>query len=117
MPPRPSRFGELTLNGEITIMALKYTINLPAPGASDVAIRKVSKTIGSDPTTVTELGAGVLQFVFEVARDAAVALQLTDVDGSGNASQPGPVFAFTATDTVPPPTPGEMSVASVEQTD
>ena len=117
MPPRPDRFGTPTLLGEVTIMALKYKIGLPPAGASDVSIRKVSKTINAGPTEVVELAGNASEFELTVERDAAVAIQLVDVDGSGNASQPGPVFAFTAVDTIPPPTPGEMSILSVEQTD
>lgn len=116
-PPQPGRLAKPVLTKETTIMALVYTIGLPPAGAADVTKRKLSVTIGEGPTQVVELDGSATSHLLAVERDLPVSLQLTDVDGSGNESQPSPVLAFTSRDTVPPPAPGELAVTGVSQTD
>lgn len=117
MPPKPGRLGMPTLEGDVTIMALKYKVTLPAPGAGDVATRKLSITAGDNPTTTVDLPGNATSHEFTIGRDVAVSLQLVDVDSSGNASPPSPVLAFTSKDTIPPPAPGELAAELVGQED
>jgi len=117
MPPRPQRPSGLTLVGEVTIMGLKYTINLPPVSVGDVAKRSVSLTIDSANAVVSELPGNATTFEFTVERDKPVALFLFDTDNSGNVSQPSPILAFTSTDTIPPPTPDMPTIGSVVQDD
>lgn len=114
VPPRPAR-PAITLTGE-TDMGLKYAATLPAPGASDVATRKLSIT-ENGTERVVELAKDALTAEFVVARDAAVSVKLADVDGSGNQSEWSVPADFTATDTIPPPAPGALSIAAVGQVD
>lgn len=101
-------------------MALRYKIGLPpstGPGTSDIGNRLVGVTIGGAPEQTTELPGDATEFTFDVERDQSVAIQVTDVDTTGNRSQPSPILAFTSHDNVPPPRPATPEVVSVEQTD
>lgn len=113
VPPRP---GRITVSDGVTIMGLKYKATLPAPGASDVTTRKFSITENGEER-VTELPGSTTETEFTVARDASVSLKLSDVDGSGNQSPWSEPLDFTATDTVPPPQPGAISIESLGQDD
>lgn len=113
--PRP---GRLTLANVRSVGMTKYgyVFTLPMVGASDVAKRELSVAVDNNPPTTTEI-IGQLQTTPEMLFDlnANVSLVLTDVDGSGNRSQPSAPFTFTVTDTVPPPQPGAIGIASVTQ--
>src|SRR5262245_49258840 len=96
---------------------LRYTITLPpAPAIADLAAREA--TIGLDTVnTVRLLEPVATTFQFDTEPGVAVDITLVDIDTSGNRSAPSPSLAFVASDTVPPPVPGQMAVGSVEQID
>jgi len=113
-PPRP---GPLTLGEQREITLLRYTVNLPpAPPITDLATREVTIKQNGAPT-IRPLSPDDGSFQFDCAAGTAVELTLVDIDESGNRSDPSGPLAFTATDTVPPPQPGGMNVAGVEQID
>lgn len=94
---------------------LTYNVSAAASTASDAVSREVSVSInGSRPVvtvfapTETELGAVV------VPQNAEVVISVVDVDDAGNRSEPA-VATFTATDTLPPPVPGAVSVTLVSE--
>jgi hypothetical protein len=87
-PPRPGRLSKPVLAGEVVILALKYTLDLPAPGASDVATRELNITV-DDQNRVESLAGDARTYELLVERDKAVALFLVDIDASGNRSQSG----------------------------
>lgn len=96
---------------------LRYTINMPpAPAISDLGSREVTIKLDS-ATSVKTLMPTDTTFQFDCDRDVNVTLTLVDIDTSGNRSAPSPALNFVATDTVPPPIPGLMSVGDVEQLD
>ena len=113
VPPKPCR---LLISEGVSVMGLKYKATLPAAGASDVVSRKFSVT-ENGVESITELAATATEATFTVARDASVSVKLADVDGSGNQSPWSDAVAFTATDTVPPPQPGQISIESLGQDD
>ena len=96
---------------------LKYTVNMPpVPDISDLATREV--TINLDAATdIKSLQPSDATFQFVTNAGVHVKTWCVDIDTSGNRSEPGPALEFDATDTIPPPTPGGMAVASVEQVD
>jgi hypothetical protein len=96
-------------------MALKYTINLPPAGASDVASREVTVVVDAAPPEVTVLPGDAATFVRNFEHGQNVSVTLVDVDAADNRSPPSPALGFTATDTFPPPAPGALAVGDVEQ--
>ena len=95
---------------------LRYTINMPpAPAISDLDSREVTIKLDA-ASTVKTLAPTDTSFQFDTDRGVNVTLSLVDIDTSGNRSQPA-VLTFVATDTIPPPVPGQMSVGNVEQLD
>lgn len=98
-------------------MALKFTIALPDSPAKDLGGREMHLTRGDNPEETTTLDGSAKSFDFTVERKTAVSLFMVDVDTSGNKSQPSPVLAFTAIDTIPPATPGTLNVTNVEEVD
>lgn len=101
-------------------MALKFTINLPASPAKDVARREMNVKISNpaDGTTksfVDTLAADATIYQIALYRDLTVELFLVDVDTSGNSSKPSPTLAFRSVDTFPPPPPGELTIVNVEE--
>src|SRR5215831_11275069 len=113
-PPQP---GPLTIHSQQEATVLRYTIKLPAkPAIADLATREV--TIALDAKTdVWALLPDTADFVFDTDVGVLVSITLIDIDTSGNRSAPSPALTFTATDTVPPPVPGGLAVANVEQID
>lgn len=98
-------------------MALRYKLGLQAPGAADTEQRKLHVTVNDQPEIVYDLPATAREATLDLQRDDAVSCYLVDVDSSGNVSQPSPILAFTAIDTVPPPPPAAPVVNEVTQTD
>jgi hypothetical protein len=92
---------------------------LPTPGASDVAQRELTVTVnGGDPPLVRTYTAPATEsdeWVFALNDNLSVSL--VDIDTSGNRSQPSAAFTMTVTDTVAPPQPGALGVASIRQID
>jgi hypothetical protein len=114
VPPKPAR-PTVTFFEENAV-GLKYKATLPAPGAADVAVRKLSIT-EAGAERVVDLAADALTAEFTVARDAAVSVKLADVDGSGNQSEWSEAAEFTALDTFAPPAPGPIGIESLGQDD
>jgi hypothetical protein len=87
-----------------------FDVTLPPSAVADVVRRKFTLSVaGEEPleiplppnqATVTDLKA---------PQGAEVGLRLVDVDDAGNESEPR-IQSFVATDTIPPPQPGEMAI-------
>ena len=106
--------------GPLTVLSVKenenmltYTIGIPAPGASDVVERELMVTRNGETTQLT-LALDATEEIVEVEQGFEVELQLVDIDDAGNRSEPS-VLSFTATDTVPPPKPADMTINSVTE--
>lgn len=113
-PPRP---GALYFNPRevIEIMALKFKVHLPAPGASDVVSRRLVIFRNDDEETVM-LTADAREVYIVAEQDVLVGVILCDIDDAGNESESSPMLQFTAKDTIPPPAPGELVLdPSVEE--
>jgi hypothetical protein len=84
---------------------LRVTINLPAPGASDVANREfhVKKNGADDP--VQSLAGTSTSAQFDCDHGTSCEVWLIDVDAAGNRSPESNHLSFTAQDTFPPPGP------------
>jgi hypothetical protein len=96
---------------------LRYTINMPPkPAIADLATREVTIQLNAN-SSIQNLAPDDATFQFDTDVGVNVSLTLVDIDTSGNRSAPSDPLAFTASDTVPPPVPGQMSVGSVEQID
>ena len=94
---------------------LRYTITMPSkPPIADLANREVTISLNGSPT-VRLLAPDDASFQFDTDAGVNVSLVLVDIDTSGNRSDPSDPLAFVASDTVPPPQPGGLSVANVEQ--
>lgn len=117
-PPRPGRVT-LANTRQIDMSQFGLRFALPAPGAPDVTTRELSVTVnsGPNPVIVPVIGAA-LESEEAIFNDGdLLAVVLVDIDGHGNRSQPSAVFTYTVTDTVSPPTPGDLGVSNVRQID
>jgi len=94
---------------------LRHTIQLPAPGASDVGTREFSLKVNGTAEPVQSLGKDALEVKFDVDAGAAVECWLVDIDTSNNRSPESEHLSFTAQDTFAPPAPGALGVKNVEQ--
>jgi hypothetical protein len=111
-PVAPSvKFIEETF---MPVHEFKYTFGLPAASAPDVAKFVVMVEVDG-AVEQFELAATETTFARSFAPGANVNITLVDVDSAGNASQPSTPLTFTVTDTVPPPTPGPLSIQNVEE--
>lgn len=89
---------------------LKFVLDLPAPGASDVVKRELSVRVGSADVKSIELdGAALVTEELEGADNDSVDGQLIDIDDAGNRSEASS-FSFVLTDTIPPPAPGAVGL-------
>jgi len=96
---------------------LRYSINMPPrPPIADLATREVTQSLDAI-LTVRPFPADALTFTVDADAGVQIVLSLVDIDTSGNRSDPSAPLSFVATDTVPPPAPGGMAVAKVEQID
>lgn len=94
----------------------------PEPSVSDFAKRVATITItGVDgvqkPDTTIDVAKGSKEFIVDAEIDEVVSLVLRDFDIRNNGSDPSDPLAWKVVDTVPPPKPGELHIASVEQLD
>lgn len=94
---------------------LRVTINLPAPGASDVSSREFSATVNGNAQPTQTLPADATQVTFDCEANASCVVWLVDIDTSGNRSPESEHLSFNAADTFPPPQPGSLGVANIEQ--
>ena len=113
-PPRP---GPMAISNVEEKIMLQYTVNMPPkPDISDLDHREVTVVLDSNPD-IRKLPPDTAMFKFHCEPGTQVNITLVDIDTSGNRSERSEPLAFTATDTVPPPVPGGMSIGSVEQID
>jgi hypothetical protein len=97
-------------------MALVYSVTAGSPVDADVTSRELTVVVNGESVggpvsfngTATDLGE------IKVEQGAAVVLALVDIDDAGNRSQPA-MTEFTATDTIPPATPGSFGVSLVRE--
>ena len=99
-------------------VGLLFKIQLGKAGASDVVTHELSVKVGDAdaiikqyPTTSTESDE------LSGARDAALHVEQTDIDGSGNRSAVPAVIDAVLKDTFAPPTPGQLGVVVTGQDD
>lgn len=111
LPPRQPLPVAVSLNREDASM-LVYSLTLPPPGASDVVKRTLKQTVNGVELPNVDVTDG-----FEVSYNDndSVTLSLFDTDDAGNESPPSDPFAFTATDTIAPPQPGQVGVALLRE--
>lgn len=89
---------------------LQFVLNLPAPGAPDVVARELTVAIGTNASvTFNLLPSEEVSEGMSGADNDPVAGTLVDIDDAGNRSEPRS-FAFVLTDTIPPPTPGDVGI-------
>ena len=95
---------------------LTYSVSAAAPVDGDVVFRLFTLVINGEDQGTAELPATAAEglSVFSVPQDAEVVLTLVDVDDAGNKSEPC-VLTFTATDTIPPPSPTTLSVTLLRE--
>lgn len=94
---------------------LRHTIQLPAPGASDVGSREFSLKVDGNSQPTQTLAKEALEVQFDVDAGASVECWLVDIDTSNNRSPESEHLTFTAADTFAPPAPGALGVKNVEQ--
>lgn len=94
-------------------MGLVYQLILPPPGAPDVVKRTLKSTVNG----VEQPDVDIVSDPFEVtfADNDSVTLSIVDTDDAGNVSPPSEPFAFTATDTIAPPQPGQVGVSLLRE--
>lgn len=114
VPPKPRA---VTIKGTEVVSVLRYHFSLPpAPaGIDDFDHREATVTVDGVARDTVTVAKDATEFTADFDRNVAVSVSLRDVDTSGNKSDPSDPLTFTATDTVPPPKPGELSVSKVEQ--
>src|SRR4051812_36980270 len=113
-PPKPKSL--IRKPGVTEVTMLRHHIQLPPePTIDDLDHREATIKIGDTEPTVLSISKGSTEFTVDTDRNVSVTISLVDVDTSGNKSAPSDPLTFTATDTVPPPQPGTLAVASVEQ--
>ena len=95
-------------------MALIYEVTLPPPGAADVTIRELTVTVAGGAPAVSDLGPEEAPPEIAAEPGQDVELSLCDVDDAGNRSEVS-VLSFTASDTLPPPAPGQLGVTVVRE--
>lgn len=94
---------------------LTYQVSAAASTASDAVSREVSLVInGAEPVVTVYAPTEVNLGSVTVPQDSEVVISVVDVDDAGNRSEPA-VLSFTATDTLPPPAPGSVSVTLVSE--
>ena len=116
-PPKPGRLTTANTR-QIAMSQFGYTFTLPPVGAPDVASRTLRVSVDNlDPVIVSMPGQPTVSDEVVLDLGNQVSITLTDTDAAGNASVPSDPLQFVVTDTVPPPQPGGLNVASVRQID
>lgn len=103
-------------------MAYKATVLLPAldaadPADDDVVSRRFRYSLdGAAPIDIDSIPVEQLQVEFTGEPDQSAHCELFQSDAAGNESATPRVldFALTIPDVTPPPTPGELSVGTIE---
>lgn len=94
----------------------------PEPAVSDFAKRIATiSVIGDDgtvfPDTTISIPKGATEFLVNGEINQKISLVLRDYDIRNNGSDPSDPLAWTVVDSVPPPKPGTLHIANVEQVD
>lgn len=91
---------------------LVYALTLPPAGAPDVVRRVVTQTVnGGEPTEFDATDGMEVRY----NDNDQVVLTLRDIDDAGNESAPSEPFAFTATDAIAPPQPGQVGLTLLRE--
>lgn len=126
-PPKPGKPVLQRMEQNMATARIKAFVNIPPPGASDVATRTLKIGITGTTGPVQVNGADVsdggsadvpvlsAQVTVEADKGANVALTLTDTDEDGNASVPSDTLNVVFADTFPPPKPEALTVDHEEQ--
>lgn len=95
---------------------LVYSVSAGPAVDPDVVARRLTITVNgeaiSDPVEYAANSTALGEV--KAPQGAAVVLSLVDVDDAGNVSEPA-VVEFTATDTIPPSTPGGLGVTLLRE--
>jgi hypothetical protein len=90
---------------------LVYTVTAAPAVASDTVKRVLTITVNGELKSTEEYEPATTTFKeLSAEENDLVVLTLVDVDNAGNPSAPA-VCDFQATDTIPPPSPGEFGVS------
>ena len=117
-PPKPARVSlARVVQLEIDSMAtFRHTFSLSPVTVSDVQTRKVSIKVGNeDPIVQSLAGVALVSDPIDLDLGSVVTVTFQDIDTSGNASPISDPFTFTVVDTVPPPQPGAVGIATIQQ--
>ena len=91
-------------------MGLVYKVTLPPVGAPDVKSRVVTYKINGKAET-RDLFYTETSFTLPPVKEGSkVEVSFTETDDAGNTSVPSDSIYFTATDTIAPPKPGQLTV-------
>jgi hypothetical protein len=115
---RPSRPSGLAaqLIGEI-MDVLKYSVTADPVADGDVVSRRLTVRVNGEQQSQNTHPRETVDFgTVDVAQDAAVEIELVDIDDAGNASPPL-VSSFTAVDTLAPTAPTGLGVTLVGETE
>lgn len=97
-------------------MALVYSVTAGPVVDHDVVSRNFTVTVDGEEFHKEEFAPATTNFgEISVPQGARVVLTLVDVDDAGNVSDPASL-EFTATDTIPPTTPGGFGVTLLRET-
>src|SRR5215471_12255361 len=93
-PPRP---GPPVAGPVMEVSMLRYSVNMPPrPPIADLATREVTQSLDA-VLTVRPFAPDTLTFTVDADAGTQVVLTLTDVDTSGNRSDPSAPLSFVAT--------------------
>lgn len=93
-----------------TSMGLIYEVQLPIVGSSDVVKRVLKVVVNGEETLKTLEPSDTVNRLSPVSEGSVVAISIKDVDDAGNESFWSDELSFTAKDTIPPATPGQVGV-------
>ena len=103
---------------QVNMTQFGIILNLPPVGASDVAKRELSVTVGTAEPVIKVMDGQPLksdELIFNA--DDEVVVTLTDIDGHNNRSPHSAPLSFKVVDDVAPPAPGDLSVFAKRQID
>lgn len=111
---RPGRLSIAQL-GEDAMQKILFEVALPGLAAPDVVKRELTVQIAGVVTTTVLEGATLNDATvggLKGLQDAALHLELVDIDDAGNRSQPS-VFDGVLVDTFAPPAPGQLGIKAI----
>lgn len=87
---------------------LVYKATPAPPTVQDVVTQEITAVVDGVSTVYPLPVGGSVEL--SLADNASVTITQVDIDDAGNRSEVSPAATFTATDTIPPPTPGAPTV-------